>query len=79
MSLALQTAQYERTMSNLSRELAALQSKPDLGETVAQLQARNSEMDELLRSKCTEIEENDDRFIECVVLLSSSIVPLTCI
>lgn len=68
MSLSLQTAQYERTMSNLNRELAALRSQPNLEETVTQLQARNDEMDELLRSKCAEIEENDDRFIEYVFL-----------
>jgi hypothetical protein len=55
-------------MSNLNRELAALRSQPNLEETVTQLQARNDEMDELLRSKCAEIEENDDRFIEYVFL-----------
>jgi hypothetical protein len=37
---------------------------------LADLETRNNEMEELLRTKCSEIEENDDRALECVDLKS---------
>jgi hypothetical protein len=67
ISLSLHIAQHGRAMASLQRELAALRSKPDLEETVARLEERNQEMEESLRNKCAEIEENDDRIIECVL------------
>lgn len=71
VSLSLQTAQHKREMVDLQKQLAALQSKPDLQGIVAELEERNNEMEELLRCKCAEIEDNDDRVIECVFLLSN--------
>jgi hypothetical protein len=67
ISLSLHIAQHGRAMASLQRELAALRSKPDLEETVARLEERNQEMEESLRNKCAEIEENDDRIIEWVL------------
>ena len=67
ISLSLHVAQHGRAMASLQRELATLRSKPNLEETVARLEAENQEMEESLRSKCAEIEENDDRIIECVL------------
>ncbi|KAK7058552.1 hypothetical protein VNI00_002188 [Paramarasmius palmivorus] len=64
MNLNLQSAQHKREMSNLNRELASLKARPNLEEALAELEQRNNEMEELLRRKCAEIEENDDRAIE---------------
>jgi hypothetical protein len=51
-------------VSDLRKELEALQESSKLEETVLELRERNEEMEELLKAKCLEIEENDDRFIE---------------
>ncbi|KAI0081068.1 hypothetical protein K474DRAFT_1768813 [Panus rudis PR-1116 ss-1] len=64
IKLAMQAAQHEKTISNLRRDLDKLRQSPKLEETVAELSERNAEMEQLLRAKCLEIEENDDRFIE---------------
>ncbi|KAL4069846.1 hypothetical protein V8B97DRAFT_1887601 [Scleroderma yunnanense] len=63
VGLALQTTQQEKVVSALRRELAALQSA-DLRTTLAELEEKNREMDDLLRNKCTEIEGYDDRILE---------------
>ncbi|KAJ6503248.1 hypothetical protein C8R47DRAFT_968854, partial [Mycena vitilis] len=64
VNLSLQNAQHRREMSELQRQLTALQSQPDLGGVIADLEERNNEMEELLKNKCAEIEENDDRALE---------------
>ncbi|KAJ7170199.1 hypothetical protein C8R46DRAFT_994980 [Mycena filopes] len=64
VNLSLQNAQHRREMSELQRQLAALQSQPDLSGVIADLEERNNEMEELLKLKCAEIEENDDRALE---------------
>ncbi|KAG6335470.1 hypothetical protein ID866_3620 [Astraeus odoratus] len=64
LSLALQTTQHEKVVSALRRELASLQSGPDLRTALAELEERNREMDDLLRDKCAEIEGYDDRILE---------------
>jgi hypothetical protein len=51
-------------MSNILRELATLRAKPALEESMSKLEEKNAELEELLKSKCAEIEENDDRFLE---------------
>lgn len=66
INLSLQAVQHEKAISTLRKELAALQETSKLEETVTDLRERNEEMEELLRAKCLEIEENDDRFIEYV-------------
>ncbi len=48
----------------MQRELAAFKTKPNLDTVLARLEERNNEMEELLRAKCAEIEENDDRTLE---------------
>ncbi|KAJ7786606.1 hypothetical protein B0H16DRAFT_1491052 [Mycena metata] len=53
VNLSLQNAQHRREMSELQSQLAA------------DLEERNNEMEELLKIKCAEIEENDDRALEC--------------
>ena len=62
----MQAVHHEKTVSDLRKELEALQEVSKLEETVFELRERNEEMEQLLRAKCLEIEENDDRFIECV-------------
>ena len=67
VNLSLQNAQHKREMIELERELSAFRSMPNLEQALAELEERNSEMEELLRNKCVEIEENDDRALEYVV------------
>ena len=66
--LDMQTIQHEQTVASLRRELYALRAQPSLEEEIAELKEKNAEYEELLRAKCLEIEENDDKFIEWVVL-----------
>lgn len=66
VNLSLQNAQHKREMTELQRELSAFRSTPNLEQTLAELEERNNEMEELLRNKCVEIEENDDRALEYV-------------
>ena len=66
VNLSLQNAQRKREMTELERELSAFRSMPNIEQAIAELEERNSEMEELLRNKCVEIEENDDRALEYV-------------
>ncbi|CCM03743.1 uncharacterized protein FIBRA_05889 [Fibroporia radiculosa] len=63
-ALSMREIQHEQTLASLRRELNALRADPKLEDRLTELQERNLEMEELLKSKCLEIEENDDRFIE---------------
>lgn len=51
-------------MSSLRWELDAVRSEPKLHDVVAELEEKNREMDQLLQSKCVEIEDYDDRILE---------------
>ena len=64
MQLTLQTTQHNQAVATLKREIQLLQaaSRPD--ERIQEFEEKISYMDELMRSKTQEIEENDDRFIE---------------
>ncbi|KAF4573255.1 hypothetical protein EYR36_007766 [Pleurotus pulmonarius] len=64
LNLSLQGVQHKREMAEMQRRIAALQSKPNLDSVVHELEERNNEMEELLRAKCAEIEDNDDRVLE---------------
>lgn len=64
LSLTLQATQQEKVVAALRREIASLRSAPDLHTVLTELEERNREMDELLRSKCVEIEGYDDRILE---------------
>ncbi|KAF7303172.1 hypothetical protein MKEN_01280900 [Mycena kentingensis (nom. inval.)] len=64
MNLSLQTVQHRREVSELQRQVAALQAQPDLQAMVVELEERNAEMDELLKRKNLELEEYDDQAIE---------------
>ncbi|KAJ2914770.1 hypothetical protein MD484_g5634, partial [Candolleomyces efflorescens] len=61
LNLSLLTAQHKREMAEMQREVERLRSKSNLEQTIAELEERNQEMDQLLKQKCIEIEENDDR------------------
>lgn len=69
VNLSLQNAQHKRETTEFQRELSALRSRPNLELALSELEERNTEMEELLRAKCTEIEENDDRVLEWVVVI----------
>jgi hypothetical protein len=64
MQLTFQSAQHDKAVASLEREIQLLRatSRPD--EKIQELEEKISYMDELMRSKTQEIEENDDRFIE---------------
>ncbi|KAG5638395.1 hypothetical protein H0H81_000291 [Sphagnurus paluster] len=64
VNLSIQSAQHNREMSDLTRQLATLRAQPNLQKALSELEERNNEMEELLRNKCAEIEENDDRALE---------------
>lgn len=59
-----QMSQNEQTIASLRREVGALRGNSSIQETITELQEKNAEMERLLRAKCLEIEENDDKFIE---------------
>ncbi|KAF7784139.1 hypothetical protein Agabi119p4_304 [Agaricus bisporus var. burnettii] len=61
INLNLQAAQFKRELSKLQNQLTG---RHDLDEALTNLEERNNEMEELLRAKCAEIEENDDRALE---------------
>jgi len=63
---AMREIQHEQALAALRRDIQALRANPKLEDKIIELEERNTEMEELLRSKCAEIEENDDRFIEYV-------------
>jgi len=65
-NLGLLTAQHKREMAEVQRELDRHRSKQNLQAIIAELEERNEEMERLLKEKCTEIEENDDRVLEYV-------------
>ncbi|KAI0783300.1 hypothetical protein C8Q75DRAFT_726067 [Abortiporus biennis] len=68
VNLSMQEVHHDKALASLHRELDSLRGNAKLQNTVADLQEKNAEMEDLLRAKCLEIEENDDRFIEYVVL-----------
>lgn len=70
VNLSLQNAQHKREMTELQQELSAFRSRPDFEQALAELEERNSEMDELLRNICAEIEANDDRVLEYIFCIS---------
>ncbi|KAL4246311.1 hypothetical protein ABKN59_008967 [Abortiporus biennis] len=64
VNLSMQEVHHDKALASLHRELDSLRGNAKLQNTVADLQEKNAEMEDLLRAKCLEIEENDDRFIE---------------
>lgn len=64
VSLSMQNSHHKREIAEMQRELAALKAKPDFQTIMVGLEERNSDMEELLRAKCAEIEENDDRTLD---------------
>jgi len=64
IQLTFQTTQHNQTVTSLKREIQLLQAASQPDERVQELEEKISYMDELMRSKTQEIEENDDRFIE---------------
>lgn len=64
INLSLQSVRNDQIISGLRRELTTLKSHPKLDSVVAELEEKNRDMDELLKSKCAEIEDHDDRILE---------------
>ncbi|KAG6837327.1 hypothetical protein H0H93_011422 [Arthromyces matolae] len=72
VGLSLQGAQHKREMLELNRQLSSLRAQTHLQSALAELEQRNDEMEELLRKKCAEIEENDDRALDDGIFLDLS-------
>jgi len=64
MQLTFQTTQHNQTVASLKREMQLLQAASQPDERIQELEEKIGYMDDLMRSKTQEIEENDDRFIE---------------
>ena len=64
--MSLLTAQYKRELADAQRELDRLRSNGNPEQVIAELEERNKDMEQLLKQKCAEIEENDDRALEYV-------------
>jgi hypothetical protein len=64
IQLTFQTTQHNQTVASLKREIQLLQAASQPDERIQELEEKIGYMDELMRSKTQEIEENDDRFIE---------------
>jgi hypothetical protein len=67
ITLDISDANHKREMQYLEREIAAYKAKGSLEDVLAELEERNNEMEELLKQKCAEIEQNDDRTLEFVL------------
>ncbi|KAK7695036.1 hypothetical protein QCA50_002224 [Cerrena zonata] len=66
VKFTFQISQDEQTIAGLRREIVSLRGNGALQQTVTELREKNEEMEQLLRAKCLEIEDNDDRFIELI-------------
>ncbi|KAF8586110.1 hypothetical protein K439DRAFT_1341719 [Ramaria rubella] len=66
INLSFKSNQFEQKMAMMQRELQKQQSHHQCQENLAELNEKNEYLEEMLRMKSVEIEENDDRFIECV-------------
>ncbi|KAH9964268.1 hypothetical protein BC827DRAFT_1127956 [Russula dissimulans] len=64
IQLTFVASQHDQTLAALKREIQLLRAATRPDERVQELEEKISYMDELMRSKTQEIEENDDRFIE---------------
>jgi hypothetical protein len=64
MQLTFLSAQHDQAVASLKREIQLLKASSTPDERVQELEEKIGYMDELMRSKTQEIEENDDRFIE---------------
>lgn len=66
LNLSLLTAHHKRELAEVQQELDRLRSKSNLEQVTAELEERVRDMEQLLKQKCAEIEENDDRTLEYV-------------
>ena len=68
MKLLLNNQEHERAITNLRNRLKEHEKDAErikgLQQSVAEMTEKIEEMDLCLRTKCTEIEENDDKFIQ---------------
>jgi hypothetical protein len=69
-NLTLENLRLQQDIKSLQLEIQQLQTKPDTKALLAELEEKSRDMEELLRKKCEEIENHDDRVMECVLKLS---------
>lgn len=74
VSLSFKTVQFEQKVAMMQRELKKQQEHRHCQESIAELKEKTEYLEEMLRMKSVEIEENDDRFIECVTVVTCTVI-----
>lgn len=64
VQLSLYESTHKETVNALKRELEVLRERPDAEAQILELKERYDEMEELLKSKCAEVETTDDKYLE---------------
>jgi hypothetical protein len=77
MQLTLQNIKHKEAVESLNEQLARLQANSVLHETILELREKTEDLERLLQEKNVEIEENDDRFIQCVAMNGTMACALT--
>lgn len=72
MELTLQAVKHREVIKSLNVQLESRKGSDALQETILQLQEKCDDLEKMLQEKNVEIEENDDRFIQCVAGLDQS-------
>ena len=62
VNLSLQNAQHERETAELQRELFALRSRPNLAAALHELEERNNEMEELLKTSVQKLRQTTTEY-----------------
>lgn len=70
ISLSFKTVQFEQQLAMMQRELKRQQDHHQCQESISEVKEKNEYLEEMLRMKSVEIEENDDRFIEYATKIS---------
>ena len=65
MQLTLQSIKHKEAIDSLNAQLASIQGSEKMEEAVLELQEKCEYLEKILQEKNAEIEENDDRFIQC--------------
>ncbi|TFL03660.1 hypothetical protein BDV98DRAFT_395019 [Pterulicium gracile] len=62
--LTMQVIRHQQEIDGLKKEIAVWEAKPRLDDMLSELEEKNNELEELLRAKSEEIDENDEKILE---------------
>lgn len=74
--LTMQVIRHQQEIDGLKKEIAVWEAKPRLDDMLSELEEKNNELEELLRAKSEEIDENDEKILEFVAPSLVSPVPM---